>query len=201
MGKGGKIDWRRPLICSTVAGKVVLFVMTMATISLLVAIITEYLVGQPEMATIPRLVRLVAFKYLARIVGLSKQVPVAPKQETTNPETGAATHFSHHKRSLALQIHPVTMPNAKTATDITVTDIGLDEPKTRAKIPTSGDDVTELIAELRKITAYIAQKEADDSVCSEWKFLAKVIDRCLFWLCLLVTVVTGLVVIITLIIK
>lgn len=39
-----------------------------------------------------------------------------------------------------------------------------------------------VLTELQKITSYMEKKEEEEAVTEEWKLLAKVIDRLLFWL-------------------
>ena len=42
---------------------------------------------------------------------------------------------------------------------------------------------------LEILTNYVKDKQRAESIIDEWKLLSKVIDRTLFWLCLIVTVI------------
>ena len=140
--------------------------MCMATISLISAILTVNLDNMSDVMRIPRLVRTVAFKYLARVFCLTKEVPGADDWACS-----------------VAKVHPQNSNSTDVTSLTTVVDATTKTPL--------GTELHELLVELRKITSYIDEKESVARKCDEWKLLAKVIDRCLFWICLSLTVIYG----------
>ena len=46
-------------------------------------------------------------------------------------------------------------------------------------------ELAEVLKELKKITGHIKEKEHSESIVDEWKLFAKIVDRLLFWMCLI----------------
>ena len=54
------------------------------------------------------------------------------------------------------------------------------------------DGIETLIKQVEKITLYLEDKQRDDFICDEWKFLANVVDRLCFWVFLFLFIVVAI---------
>ena len=141
--------------------QVVVFIMMMTVISIISAIIAVYLDGRSDASRVPRWVRMVAFKGLARLFRLQDEVPQLIGASQIEPED-------------------------KDAEDVTTTRKKLD---TKQATKPAAPELGEILENLEFLTNYVKHKQQAESIIDEWKLLSKVIDRTLFWLCLIVTVI------------
>ena len=66
-----------------------------------------------------------------------------------------------------------------------------DRPKTSGKRQRlSNDQLDEIRMELKALKDIIVEKEKENFVIDEWKCLGKITDRCLFWLCVIIFLIT-----------
>ena len=141
--------------------QVVVFIMVMTVISIISAIIAVYLDGRSDASRVPRWVRVVAFQGLARFFHLQGEIPELVGVSQIDPEQ--------------IDVEDVTKAGEKFDT------------KQAAVKPAS--ELGKILENLEFLTNYVKEKQKAESIIDEWKLLSKVIDRTLFWLCLIVTVI------------
>ena len=142
--------------------QVVIFIMMMTVISIISAIIAVYLDGRSDASRVPRWLRVVAFQGLARVFCLYDKIP---------------------KLVGASQIEPKRMDveDVREPPDTIDTEQAADKPAT--------SELGKILENLKFLTNYVKDQQQAESIIDEWKLLSKVIDRTLFWLCLIVTVI------------
>ena len=129
----------------------VMFVMVMASISLLIAMFTVYLDNLDADVTMPSWVRVVALRGLARLYCL---------HSTDN-----------------------AIANVNDCVDEKV--VRKDNAGVKPNVNVTSADASVVVRELRTITSLMKARVCEAKAQDEWKVLAKVVDRTLFWLCLL----------------
>ena len=142
--------------------QVVVFIMVMTVISIISAIIAVYLDGRSDASRVPRWVRIVAFQGLARVFHLQGEIPELFGVSQIEPEQ--------------MDVEDVTKVEKKLDT------------KQAADKP-AASELGKILENLEFLTNYVKEKQKAESIIDEWKLLSKVIDRTLFWLCLIVTVI------------
>ena len=142
--------------------QVVVFIMVMTVISIISAIIAVYLDGRSDASRVPRWLRIVAFQGLARVFRLHGNIPKPVSASQIEPER--------------MDVEDVTEPP-----ETIDTEQAADKPAT--------SEMGKILENLEFLTNYVKEKQKAESIIDEWKLLSKVIDRTLFWLCLIVTVI------------
>ena len=135
--------------------------MVVSTCSILSAVLSIYLSSKSAAVRVPKTVRLIAFNKLAKILFLRKDVPDEPG-------------FLESQTNATLEIVDIE-----------------DRPKTSGKRQRlSNDQLDEIRMELKALKDIIVEKEKENFVIDEWKCLGKITDRCLFWLCVIIFLIT-----------
>ena len=142
--------------------QVVVFIMMMTVISIISAIIAVYLDGRSDASRVPRCLRIVAFHGLARLFRLQDELPKPIGISQIEPE--------------------------KPDTEDTTTSRKRLDTKQAADKPVASE-LGKVLENLEFLKNYVKDKQRAESIIDEWKLLSKVIDRTLFWLCLIVTVI------------
>ena len=126
----------------------VMFVMVMATVSLLVGMLAVYIDGQCSDVTMPGWLRVVVRKFaqLYRLPG-ANQAPVR----------------SVHASAVELTVSEAKQPQGISS------------------------EINDVLCELRFITNRLKSKDKDEEKQSQWKLLAVVVDRTLFWICICIS--------------
>ena len=135
--------------------------MIVSTCSILSAVLSIYLSSQSAAGRVPKIIRVVAFNVLARILFLRKEVPDEPE-------------FLESQRNSMLEMVDVE-----------------NRPKSSAKRQRlSNDQLKAIRMNLKALKDIIVEKEKENFVIDEWKCLGKITDRCLFWLCVISFAIT-----------
>ena len=138
-------------------------VMIVSTCALASAMISTYLSFQSPAVPIPKEIRFIAFKVLAKLLFLQKEVPGEP-------------NFSRE--------------GAKRMEKNKVNVIELDVPESTQRKCECNYDLEVIRRDLMMLKDLVMNKENHDCVTEEWKCLGKIVDRLLFWLCSVVFFIT-----------
>ena len=137
----------------------VLFVMMMSGVSLLTAMFTVYLDNQSEGRKIPQPLRFLCFNVLGRLFCLSGV-------------------------SGTERVKPQEKPNLGPEEKLGVVSLDTCESKMD-----TAHQLHVIFNELRVITSFLRAQEESGAQQQEWKLLARVVDRLLFWMSLTACVV------------
>ena len=138
----------------------VLFVMMLSGISLLTAMLIVYLDNQPTTREISRPIRFVFFHLLARLFCMRDDVTPTAKI-ACDTDSRACVEVKEK----------------------------ICKKESESKQDTEGSKNDEILAELRVITSFLRAQEESGAQQQEWKLLARVVDRLLFWMSLTACVV------------
>ena len=146
--------------------------MVITTLSLLTTCLSILFDTKSDGVPVPHWARVFFFKYLARLFCLRQSVTAVLGEEFGGDP----------------KVQPIPKGCNMASDDVMFIE-SLDETKSVKKSPRrQGNAVEELLLkELRTITGYLAEKGEAERRSDEWRLLAKVIDRLLFWVCLVVT--------------
>ena len=147
--------------------------MVITTLSLLTTCLSILFDTKADGVPVPHWARIFFFKYLARLFCLRQSVTAVLGEEFGG--------------------EPKVKPCPEVGKNMEMDDViileSMDDAKSTTKVlPRPGIAVEELLLkELRTITGYLAEKGEAERRSDEWRLLAKVIDRLLFWVCLVPT--------------
>ena len=152
-----------------VPGVMVISIMCLSTLSVLGSIAVLYLFHHHTQTRPHRVLRKISFKFLARIMCMRQSVPeydeakISPEDDDDPPIVIENVHSDGT---------PVkTNPNKMEAMGVEM------------------DDMKKISNNLTAIREKMEDKEKDDEIAAEWRGVASVVDRFLFWMCLLIVVV------------
>ena len=143
------------------SGQMVVFVMATATISLICAMIAVFLDSKTDATRVPNIVRIVAFKYLAKVLCVA--------DELEEP--------SDHGLNSTIKVQPFD--------DIVLQEVTKDKIDPNNPITYFRD----MLMEVKEIKSHLKRAERSDAIINKWKLLSKLIDRLLFWLSLFVVII------------
>ena len=148
--------------------------MVITTVSLLTSAFSVYFDNRSDGVPVPNWIRFLFFKHIARLLCLRHSVEAVMGDDVIDA-----------------RITPAPEKNHKKAPNDVITVESLDDGKCVTKPPAQrrrADTPEELLlAELRKLTSSLAEREDAERKHDEWRLLAKIFDRCLFWICLCVS--------------
>ncbi len=145
--------------------------MGITTVSVLTAILVAYLHHKDGSKRAPRWLRVFTFRILANMLCMCRSVPMKDQEVHDNGAKNAR--------------------NPSRATDVvTVEEIrkGIPE-KVLDHVPASAE-LRSIMENLEYLTDKVRKQEAEEKVIDEWRALAMIFDRLMFWASLLVLVVT-----------
>ena len=155
---------------SVYSGVYVAIIMTMSAISTLTAILVLYMHHHDTGYRPPLIVRRVAFGFLARIVCMRGKI--AQYDEQVNRKDGTV--------SVAVEENRKSLPGSQKHMGVVE---AIDEKAIGNGAVTGGkQELLAVLRELRSINAATKDKEKGEAVLREWRALAIVIDRSLFWM-------------------
>lgn len=131
--------------------------MGLSSVSVVTAILTLYLRFRDFPTPMPRIVKLVFFKYIASVLRLSSSMPGANMKKTQPVEVSQDT------------IENIEDPDAV-------------QPERLSKELRDLPFWVEVSADIRYMAARLKAKDRDNQVMEEWSALASIVDRLMFWI-------------------
>ena len=154
---------------SPVLGVMVISIMCLSTLSVLGSIAVLYLFHHHTQTRPHRILRKITFKFLARIMCMRLSVPEY-EEDKISPQYEDG--------------HAVVVENV----DSECTTVRSNLKKMEA-MGLEMDDLKNILNNLTFIRTNIENKEKDEEIASEWRGVATVVDRLLFWISLIIVVI------------
>lgn len=151
--------------------------MGMSALSVVMGILVLYIHHHSVRHRPPRWVRIIFFRWIARILFMKKNVPVVSNTEIEETSAELNTVVEEDKNGFL-------RPKSRMQRRSTI--VSYNNSK-KENIDTA--QIEKLITLLTKMVDKMDEKENDDAVYEEWAALARVVDRILFWLSLLYMII------------
>ena len=168
-------------------------VMIVSTCALASAMISIYLTHKSSSVRIPKRIRFVAFSVLAKLLFLRKEVPQhdsifhAEDKLGENKTTNKVAPGKIDETKTSNKFNPGPEENNKKIME----NVDSNRPKSSQKhMCVCSDDLQAMRLDLMHLNNIVRKKENESFIVDEWKCLGKVIDRLLFWLCTIISVIT-----------
>ncbi len=158
----------------SIAGKLVTAIMGLATVSVISAILVSHLQHRGATKRVPRWLRQLAFKHMAYLFCMCTSVPNDDKRQGSVVPNGP-----DYNNMKAVQVKP------KEHECLDGKNNGWPPEALRA-VESMTSDIDSIARNLRYLTDRVKGQEADDIVVEEWRALARVFDRLMFWLSLII---------------
>ena len=165
-----------------------IFVMALATVSLLFAILSVFLDSKTDAARVPKWLRILAFKVFARLLCLSAEVP--------NEARGGADIGHHRKCSLKPEVNnrvsPIVILDDQTFTYNSQQKVATTEKGgniVRRRMNEQNEELRDIMNAVNDIKEMMKDVRSSEEIVNEWKLLARILDRLMFWISVLVVVI------------
>ena len=151
-------------------------IMGESTFSVLTSILTLYYHHHGAETRPPKIIRRIAFHYLARILCMRNQVPLDTQE------------IPQLKEEISVITKAGEMPTY-IANHVAQGNNGMVSPECKPVMDQSETYLREMLSYIKELAAKIHLKERDDVIMQEWKSVAKVIDRTFFWIAFIFTLI------------
>ena len=168
-----------------------IFVMGMATLSLLFAIFSVFLDSKTDAARVPKWLRVLAFKCFARLLCLAAEVP---EEARGHHDIGHHGKWSR-KPEVNNRVSPIISleesawasppynPQQKVATTENAGSV------VRRRKNEQNEELRDILTAVNDIKEMMKDVQLSEEIVNEWKLLARILDRLMFWISVLVVVI------------